>query len=146
MQGVDSFGDFAIVLRMKLMTKPGEQFGIKRRAFMMIKKAFDGKRHQDRRAHRSRRGWRGDRGRCSSGNPNLEKEQGPLGGGEGHAIGLRGPVHVIRTRGTGHHAVVAGVLTNIVAWQDIRRLFVCVPTAICRWRQGLNGPECAGQY
>ena len=30
-----------IVLRMKLMTKPGEQFGIKRRAFVMIKKAFD---------------------------------------------------------------------------------------------------------
>ena len=41
MQGVDSFGDFAIVLRMKLMTKPNAQFGIKRRAFMMIKKAFD---------------------------------------------------------------------------------------------------------
>lgn len=41
MQGVDSFGDSGIVLRMKLMTKPGEQFGIKRRALMMIKKAFD---------------------------------------------------------------------------------------------------------
>ncbi|TWA25934.1 small-conductance mechanosensitive channel [Sinorhizobium medicae] len=41
MQGVDSFGDFAIVLRLKLMTKPGTQFAIKRRAFMMIKKAFD---------------------------------------------------------------------------------------------------------
>ena len=41
MQGVDSFGDSGIVLRMKLMTKPGEQFGIKRKALMMIKKAFD---------------------------------------------------------------------------------------------------------
>ncbi|AZO75851.1 MAG: mechanosensitive ion channel [Mesorhizobium sp.] len=41
MQGVDSFGDSGIDLRMKLMTKPGTQFGIKRRAFMMIKKAFD---------------------------------------------------------------------------------------------------------
>lgn len=41
MQGVDSFGDFAIVLRMKLMTKPGEQFQIRRKAFVMIKKAFD---------------------------------------------------------------------------------------------------------
>ena len=41
MQGVDSFGDFAIILRMKLMTKPNAQFGIRRRAFMMIKKAFD---------------------------------------------------------------------------------------------------------
>ncbi len=41
MQGVDSFGDFAIVLRLKLTTKPNTQFAIKRRAFMMIKKAFD---------------------------------------------------------------------------------------------------------
>lgn len=41
MQGVDSFGDFAIVLRLKLMTKPGVQFPIRRRAFVMIKKAFD---------------------------------------------------------------------------------------------------------
>ncbi|PBC18650.1 mechanosensitive ion channel protein MscS [Mesorhizobium sp. WSM4311] len=41
MQGVDSFGDSGIDIRMKLMTKPGTQFGIKRRAFMMIKKAFD---------------------------------------------------------------------------------------------------------
>ncbi|WP_119274515.1 mechanosensitive ion channel family protein [Taklimakanibacter deserti] len=41
MQGVDSFGDFAIVLRLKLMTKPGTQFAIKRRAYMMIKQAFD---------------------------------------------------------------------------------------------------------
>ena len=41
MQGVDSFGELGIVLRMKLMTKPGEQFGIKRKAFVMIKKAFD---------------------------------------------------------------------------------------------------------
>lgn len=41
MQGVDSFGDLGIVLRMKLMTKPGEQFSIKRKALVMIKKAFD---------------------------------------------------------------------------------------------------------
>jgi small-conductance mechanosensitive channel len=41
MQGVDSFGDFAIVLRLKLMTKPGAQFTIKRKAYMLIKKAFD---------------------------------------------------------------------------------------------------------
>ena len=41
MQGVDSFGDFAIVLRLKLMTKPNTQFAIKRRALMMIKKVFD---------------------------------------------------------------------------------------------------------
>lgn len=41
MQGIDNFGDYAIVLRMKLMTKPGTGFGIKRRAFMMIKKAFE---------------------------------------------------------------------------------------------------------
>ena len=40
MQGIDSFGDSAIVLRMKLMTKPNGQFGIKRKAYMMIMKAF----------------------------------------------------------------------------------------------------------
>ena len=41
MQGVEAFGDFAIQLRMKMMTKPGEQFVIRRRAYAMIKKAFD---------------------------------------------------------------------------------------------------------
>jgi small-conductance mechanosensitive channel len=40
MQGVDSFGDFAMVLRLKMMTKPGEQFTMKRKALLMIKKAF----------------------------------------------------------------------------------------------------------
>jgi moderate conductance mechanosensitive channel len=40
MQGIDSFGEYAIVLRIKLTTKPGTQFGIKRRAYMMIKAAF----------------------------------------------------------------------------------------------------------
>jgi moderate conductance mechanosensitive channel len=41
MQGVEQFGDYAIQLRMKMMTKPGEQFVIRRRALAMIKKAFD---------------------------------------------------------------------------------------------------------
>ncbi len=41
MQGVEQFGDFAIQIRMKMMTKPGEQFVIRRRAYTMIKKAFD---------------------------------------------------------------------------------------------------------
>ncbi len=41
MQGIDSFGEYSILLRTKLMTKPGTQFGIKRRANMMIKKAFE---------------------------------------------------------------------------------------------------------
>jgi moderate conductance mechanosensitive channel len=41
MQGVEQFGEFAIQLRMKMMTKPGEQFVIRRRAYAMIKKAFD---------------------------------------------------------------------------------------------------------
>jgi len=40
MQGIEAFGDFAIELKMKLMTKPNAQFPIRRRAFMMIKKAF----------------------------------------------------------------------------------------------------------
>jgi moderate conductance mechanosensitive channel len=40
MQGVDQFGEFAIEIRLKMMTKPGEQFVIRRRAYGMIKKAF----------------------------------------------------------------------------------------------------------
>jgi small-conductance mechanosensitive channel len=41
MQGVGQFGDYAIQIQMKMMTKPGEQFVIRRRAYAMIKKAFD---------------------------------------------------------------------------------------------------------
>ncbi|WGF89955.1 mechanosensitive ion channel family protein [Marinivivus vitaminiproducens] len=40
MQGVDQFSDFAMEIRMKMMTKPGEQFVIRRRAYAMIKQAF----------------------------------------------------------------------------------------------------------
>jgi small-conductance mechanosensitive channel len=42
MQGVDAFGDFAIQVRLKIMTKPGDaQFAVKRRAFALIKRAFE---------------------------------------------------------------------------------------------------------
>jgi moderate conductance mechanosensitive channel len=42
LQGVQSFGDYAIQLRMKMMTKPGDvQFMARRRALASIKKAFD---------------------------------------------------------------------------------------------------------
>jgi len=41
MQGVEQFGDYAIQLRLKMMTKPNEQFVMRRRALSMIKKAFD---------------------------------------------------------------------------------------------------------
>jgi small-conductance mechanosensitive channel len=41
MQGVEQFGDFAIQLRLKIMTRPGEQFVIRRKAYALIKKAFD---------------------------------------------------------------------------------------------------------
>ena len=41
MQGVEEFGEYAIKIRTKMMTKPGEQFVIRRRANAMIKKAFD---------------------------------------------------------------------------------------------------------
>jgi len=41
MQGVEAFGDFGIELRMKMMTKPGEQFIIRRKAYVAIKKAFE---------------------------------------------------------------------------------------------------------
>ena len=41
MQGVEEFGDFAIQVRLKFMTKPGSQFAVRRRAYAMIKKAFE---------------------------------------------------------------------------------------------------------
>jgi len=40
MQGVEQFGDFAIQIRLKMMTRPGEQFAIRRKAYAMLKKAF----------------------------------------------------------------------------------------------------------
>lgn len=41
MQGVDELGDYAVQIRAKMMTLPGEQFVIRRQAYTMIKKAFD---------------------------------------------------------------------------------------------------------
>ena len=41
MQGVDDLADYGIMLRLKLKTKPGQQFAVRRRALLMIKKAFD---------------------------------------------------------------------------------------------------------
>lgn len=40
MQGVEQMGDYAIQLRLKMMTRPGEQFAIRRRAYALMKKAF----------------------------------------------------------------------------------------------------------
>ena len=41
MQGVDQLGEYAVKIRTKMMTLPGEQFVIRRVAYAMIKKAFD---------------------------------------------------------------------------------------------------------
>jgi len=41
MQGVEQFGDFAIQIRLKMKTKPNEQFVIRRKAYALIKKTFD---------------------------------------------------------------------------------------------------------
>ena len=41
MQGVDELGDYAVQIRAKMMTVPGEQFAIRRKAYAKIKKAFD---------------------------------------------------------------------------------------------------------
>lgn len=41
MQGVEQFGDFAIQVRLKMRTRPGEQFVIRRRAYALIKRAFE---------------------------------------------------------------------------------------------------------
>jgi small-conductance mechanosensitive channel len=41
MQGVEQFSDYAIQIRMKIKTRPGQQFTIRRKAYAMIKAAFD---------------------------------------------------------------------------------------------------------
>ncbi|MBV8892657.1 MAG: mechanosensitive ion channel family protein [Acidobacteria bacterium] len=41
MHGIEQLGDFAVQIRTKMMTVPGEQFVIRRKALAMIKKAFD---------------------------------------------------------------------------------------------------------
>ena len=41
MQGVEQFGDYAIQIRMKMMTKPGEQFVIRRKALALIRQTFN---------------------------------------------------------------------------------------------------------
>ena len=38
---MEQFGDFAIQIRMKMMTRPGEQFVVRRKAYAAIKTAFD---------------------------------------------------------------------------------------------------------
>lgn len=40
MQGVQEFGDYGIVLRMKVTMKPGGAFGMKRKFYVLINKAF----------------------------------------------------------------------------------------------------------
>jgi small-conductance mechanosensitive channel len=40
MQGVEQFADYAIQIRMKMMTKPGHQFTIRRKALAAINRAF----------------------------------------------------------------------------------------------------------
>jgi small-conductance mechanosensitive channel len=41
MQGVETLGEYGMTIRMKMMTKPSEQFTIRRRALALIKVAFD---------------------------------------------------------------------------------------------------------
>lgn len=41
LQGVENFGDFGITLTLKMKTKPGQQFVMRRQAYAEIKKAFE---------------------------------------------------------------------------------------------------------
>ena len=41
MQGVETFSECGIQIRIKMMTKPGEQFVIRRKAYAMIREAFN---------------------------------------------------------------------------------------------------------
>ena len=40
MQGVDAVGELGMQVRLKMMTKPSQQFVPRRRAYAMLKKAF----------------------------------------------------------------------------------------------------------
>lgn len=41
MQGIEAFGDYGIELRIKMKTKPGHQFTLRRKAYLAIRKAFE---------------------------------------------------------------------------------------------------------
>lgn len=41
LQGVENFGEYAIKICLRMMTKPGEQHAIRRKAYAMLKTAFD---------------------------------------------------------------------------------------------------------
>jgi moderate conductance mechanosensitive channel len=41
MQRINAFGDYGIEIRLKVMTKPGEQFLLRQKAYPLIKKVFD---------------------------------------------------------------------------------------------------------
>ena len=40
MQGVEAMGELGMLVRLKMMTKPGKQFTVRRRAYAMLRKAF----------------------------------------------------------------------------------------------------------
>ncbi|TAU88831.1 mechanosensitive ion channel family protein [Rhizobium leguminosarum] len=40
MQGIEQMADYGVQIRLKFMTKPGEQFGVRRKALSMLKKTF----------------------------------------------------------------------------------------------------------
>jgi small-conductance mechanosensitive channel len=40
MQGIENYGDYGIEIRLKLMTKPGEQFPVRRKALVRLKQIF----------------------------------------------------------------------------------------------------------
>ena len=64
MQGVEQMGDFAIQIRLKMMTRPGEQFVIRRRAYALHQEGVRRERHQVRLPDRAGLGRR-RRGRPS---------------------------------------------------------------------------------
>jgi len=40
MQGIEQMADYGVQIRLKFMAKPGEQFGVRRKALAMLKKTF----------------------------------------------------------------------------------------------------------
>ena len=87
MQGVEQFGDFAIQISMKMMTRPGEQFVIRRRGLRHDQEGLRRQRHQDRLPDRAgrrrrggvrRRGAAGERLQMNKPAPKMQSPRQPL--------------------------------------------------------------------
>ena len=117
MQGVEKFGDFGIELRIKMMTKPGEQFVIRRKALRRHQEGVRGNRHQDTVPDRDGQGRR-------------------VGGGRRRAFAdrnaTRTPRRKQRRAEADGSADQADARTRFRRWRPVR---ICEPSRRSRRRQ-----------